>query len=103
MSADKRKTILITFAGLAVVLVAVIFIVSPSFKSEDATGAIGAVQKHRAPQIAKADVILGSEQQRHQQNVLYADYLKDAAALQSFAAGVKANDAQAKDAHRAAI
>lgn len=94
MSAEKRKFILLGFAGLAVVLVAVIAIVSPSFRSEDATGAIGAVQKHRAPQIAKQDVILGNEQVRQQQKVLFADYLNDAATLKAISgslAGDRAN------------
>jgi hypothetical protein len=86
MSADKRKTILIVFAGLAVVLVAVIAVVSPTFRSEDASGAIGAVQKHRAPQITKADVILGDEQTRNEQRVQYVDFLHDAAALQNLSA-----------------
>ncbi|HSP17748.1 MAG TPA: hypothetical protein VLV78_23590 [Thermoanaerobaculia bacterium] len=92
MSADKRKTILIGFAGLAVVLVAIIAIVSPSFRSEDATGAIGAVQKHRAPQITKQDVVLGNEKVKQEQKILYADYLTDAAALKSFSNGLSARD-----------
>lgn len=88
MSADRRKQILLIFGGLAVVLVAVIFVVSPSFKSEDAIGAIGAVQKHRAPQIAQKDVILGGEQAKKQQPVQYADFLADATALQSMSANI---------------
>ncbi len=88
MSADKRKTILISFAGLVVILVAVIAVVSPKFRSEDAMGAIGAVQKHRAPQISQADVILGDEQTRQQQQLLYGDFLADAAALQSMSANI---------------
>lgn len=96
MSADKRKTILIGFAGLAVVLVAIIAIVSPSFRSEDATGAIGAVQKHRAPQITKQDVVLGDETQKQQQKVLYADFLADATQLKSMAMNVRNNDIRAR-------
>lgn len=99
MSAEKRKFILLGFAGLAVVLVAVIAIVSPSFRSEDATGAIGAVQKHRAPQITKQDVILGGEQVRQQQKVLFGGYLNDAATLKAISrdlAGVKSNDVQSR-------
>jgi hypothetical protein len=99
MSADKRKKILLVFGGLAVVLIAVIAIVRPSFKSEDAIGAIGAVQKHRAPQIAKTDVILGDEQLRQTQKLAYTDFLKDAATLQSlsrdFSAAAKTSNAQA--------
>jgi hypothetical protein len=96
MSADKRKTILIGFAGLAVVLVAIIAVVSPKFKSEDATGAIGAVQKHRAPQIAKQDVVLGNEQQKQEQKIIFADYASDAAALKGFATALNAKDQQAE-------
>ena len=87
MSADRRKQILLIFGGVAVVLVAVIFVVSPSFKSEDAIGAIGAVQKHRAPQISQKDVILGGEQARQQQT-RYNDFLADATALQSMSASM---------------
>ncbi len=96
MSADKRKTILIGFAGLAVVLVAIIAIVSPSFRSEDATGAIGAVQKHRAPQITKQDVVLGDETQKQQQKVLYADFIADATQLKSFAVAAKDDQLRAR-------
>src|SRR6266487_1877082 len=100
MSTDKRKKILIVFGGLAVVLVAVIAIVSPSFKSEDAIGAIGAVQKHRAPQITRTDVILGDEQLRQTQKVAYTDFLNDAAALQNlsrdFSTAAKSNDSKAR-------
>ncbi|HEX7422231.1 MAG TPA: hypothetical protein VF505_20290 [Thermoanaerobaculia bacterium] len=88
MSADRRKKILMVFGGLAVVLVVVIALVRPSFKSDDAIGAIGAVQKHRAPQIAQKDVILGDEQTKKQQQVLYSDFLADSAALQSINANM---------------
>lgn len=76
------------FGGVAVVLVAVIYVVSPSFKSEDAIGAIGAVQKHRAPQIAQKDVILGGENAKKQQQIQYNDLLADATALQSISANM---------------
>lgn len=101
MSADKRKTILIGFTGLAIVLVAVIAVVSPKFRSEDAMGAIGAVQKHRAPQISQTDVILGDEQTRQRQQLLYADFLADAAALQSMSTTI-ATAARAESASRLA-
>src|SRR6476469_7740360 len=87
MSADRRKKILMVFGVVAVVLVDVIFVVSPSFKSEDAIGAIGAVQKHRAPQIAQQDVILGNEQTKQNQTQ-YSDFLADATALQSMSANM---------------
>lgn len=90
MSAAKRQRMLLGFGGLAVVLVAVIALVSPNFRSEDARGAIGAVQKHRAPQIAQSDVVLGDEQTKQEQQVLYGDFLKDAAALQNISADLAA-------------
>ena len=88
MSADRRRKILIGFGAVAVVLVAAIALVSPKFKNEDAIGAIGAVQKHRAPQIAQKDVILGDEQTRKHQQLLFSDYLADAATLQNESAAV---------------
>ena len=86
MSAAKRQRMLIGFGAVAVVLVAVIAFVSPNFRSEDARGAIGAVEKHRAPQIAKGDVVLGDEKTKQDQKVIFGDYLADAAALQNIAA-----------------
>ena len=86
MSAAKRQRMLIGFGAVAVVLVAVIAFVSPNFRSEDARGAIGAVEKHRAPQIAKGDVVLGDETTKQDQQVIFGDYLADAAALQNIAA-----------------
>src|SRR5687767_2471693 len=97
MSADKRKQILIVFAGLAVVLVGVIAYVSPNFRSEDVSGAIGAVQKHREPQIQPQDVVLGDEKVKQEAQVLYADFLNDAAALRNLSvdAAVAARSAEA--------
>src|SRR5687768_7340768 len=97
MSAAKRQRMLLGFGGLAVVLVAVIALVSPNFRSEDARGAIGAVQKHRAPQIAQSDVVLGDEQTKQDQQVLYGDFLNDAAALQNIGADL-ASEAQSVEA-----
>src|ERR1700687_3775331 len=83
MSSENRKKVLLGFGALVVILIAAIAIWPPNFRKEDASGAIGEVQKHRAPQIAKADVILGDESVKHQQKVLYADFLADAAKLRS--------------------
>lgn len=101
MSADRRKQILIGFAALAVILVAVVAVVSPRFKSEDAMGAIGAVQKHRAPQITQKDVVLGDEQTKKQQQLAYADFLSDAAALQAISANIS-TASRAESANRIA-
>ena len=88
MSADKRRKILVVFAGLAVVLVGVIAYISPNFRNDNVSGAIGAVQKHREPQIAQQDVILGDEKVREEQRILFGDFLADAASLRSL--GVEA-------------
>jgi hypothetical protein len=86
MSADKRRKILVGFAGLSVVLLAVIGYVSPTFRDETATGAIVPVEKHREPQIARSDVVLGNEQVKQEQKIVYADALLDAAELRSISA-----------------
>lgn len=85
MSAEKRRNALVVFGGVAVVLAVALVFIAPNFpyRSEDASGAIGAVEKHRAPQIKSSDVVLGDEQTKKEQQILYADFLKDAAALQS--------------------
>ncbi|HVS33100.1 MAG TPA: hypothetical protein VMS98_16760 [Thermoanaerobaculia bacterium] len=92
MSAEKRKKILVGFGGTAVVLAAAIAYLSPNFpyRSEDASGAIGAVEKHRQTQITPQDVVLGDEQVKQEQGVLYADYLRDAAQLQNIGAELAA-------------
>ncbi|MBK5258898.1 MAG: hypothetical protein JJE51_04840 [Thermoanaerobaculia bacterium] len=97
MSAQKRKNMLIGFGGLAIALVVVIALVSPNFRSEDARGAIGAVQKHRAPQIAQSDVVLGDEQTKQDQQAQYSDFLTEAAALQNISADL-ASESQSVDA-----
>jgi hypothetical protein len=83
MSSDNRKKVLLGFGALVVILVAAIALWPPNFRKEDASGAIGEVQKHRAPQIAKNDVVLGNESVKHQQKVLYADFLADGAKLKA--------------------
>lgn len=92
MSTENRKRVLLGFGALAVVVVVALAIWAPSFRNEDASGAIGAVQKHRAPQITRQDVVLGSEATRQRQNVLYGDFLKDSAKLQSISALVAAKN-----------
>jgi hypothetical protein len=92
MSTQNRKKVLLGFGALAVVVVVALAIWAPSFRNEDASGAIGAVQKHRAPQITRQDVVLGSEATRQRQNVLYGDFLKDSAKLQSVSALVAARN-----------
>jgi len=83
MSSENRKKVLLGFGALVVILVAAIALWPPNFRKEDASGAIGEVQKHRAPQITQKDVVLGNETVKHQQKVLYADFLADATKLKA--------------------
>jgi hypothetical protein len=82
----KRLSFVLGFGVLALALVAVFSVWPPAVNQDDATGAIGAVKKHRQTQIASEDVILGDEAIRHEQKVLYSDYFKDAQTLQNIAA-----------------
>lgn len=92
MSARRRKNILVAFGGVAIVLaVAVAYLPNFPYRTEDASGAIGAVRKHRAPQIQQSDVVLGDEQTKQDQQILYGDFLADAAALQNFGADLAAD------------
>src|SRR5437773_12471116 len=83
MSSENRKKVLLGFGALVVILVAAILIWPASFRKEDASGAIGEVQKHRAPQITKTDVVLGNETVKHQQKIRYQDFLADASKLKA--------------------
>jgi hypothetical protein len=95
MSTENKKKVLLGFGAFAVVLIAVLAIWRPpAFRSEDASGSIGAVQKHHAPQITQQDVILGNETTRHEQQIRYADFLNDAAKLRSISARVTADNVQ---------
>jgi hypothetical protein len=95
MSSENRKKVLLGFGALVVILVAAIALWPPNFRKEDASGAIGEVQKHRAPQIAKTDVVLGNESVKHQQKVLYTDFLTDGAKLKALAARPEAAERSA--------
>jgi len=86
MSTENRNKVLLGFGALVAVVIVAIALWPANFRKEDASGAIGAVQKHRAPQITQKDVILGDETVRHQQKVLYADFLADATNLRAMAA-----------------
>jgi hypothetical protein len=93
MSTENKKKVLLGFGAFAVVLIAVLAIWRPpGFRSEDASGSIGAVQKHHATQITQKDVILGDETTRHEQQIRYADFLDDAAKLHALSALVTANN-----------
>ena len=98
----NKKNVLLVFGALAVVLVAVFVIWRPpALRTEDASGAIGAVQKHHQTQITPQDVVLGDEQAKVEQNVEFGDQLNDAAKLQSISAEFGAIAASKADASRA--
>jgi len=89
MNSQKKRNFLIAFGGVAVVLVAVFATWPPAFLSEDASGAIGAVQKHRELQITAKDVVLVDEATRREEAILYADYLKDAGELENISVALR--------------
>src|SRR6266540_3591905 len=86
MSSPNRTRLLLGFSAVVAVLIVAILLWRANVRKEDAAGAIGAVQKHRAPQITQQDVVLGNESVKHQQKVLYTDFLADAAKLRAMAA-----------------
>jgi len=86
MSSPNRTRLLLGFSAVVAVLIVAIVLWPANVRKEDAAGAIGAVQKHRAPQITQQDVVLGNESVKHQQKVLYTDFLADAAKLRAMAA-----------------
>ena len=86
-NSSNKKNVLLVFGALAIVLVAVFVIWRPpSLRTEDASGAIGSVQKHHEPQIQPQDVVLGDEQAKQDQAIVFGDGLNDAAKLQSISA-----------------
>lgn len=108
MSTENKKKVLLGFGAFGVILIAVLVIWRPpAFRSEDASGSIGAVQKHHEPQITQKDVILGNETTRQEQQIRYADFLNDAAKLHALSAMITANNFDAAstemDAMRAEV
>jgi hypothetical protein len=108
MSTENKKKVLLGLGAFAAILIAVLVIWHPpAFRSEDASGSIGAVQKHHEPQITQKDVILGNETTRHEQQIRYADFLNDAAKLHALSAKITANNFDAAatemDAMRAEV
>ena len=73
---SNRKNVLFVFGALAIVLVAVFVIWRPpALHNEDASGAIGSVEKHHEAQITPQDVVLGDEATKQEQAVVYGDML----------------------------
>jgi hypothetical protein len=97
-SNPNRNKVLLGFSAIVAVLIVAILLWPANFRKEDASGAIGAVQKHRAPQITQQDVILGGESVKHEQQVLYKDFLADAGKLRSLSANRDVAAARAYEA-----
>src|SRR4051812_40021477 len=95
MSNPNRSKVLVGFGVVAIAVIAAVSYWPPSVRTDEASGAIGVVQKHHAPQIAQQDVILGDEQSRNKAAVLYTDYFNDAQKLQSLAASLASSEAAA--------
>lgn len=84
-NSGNRSKALFGFGAIVAVLIVAILVWPSNVRKEDASGAIGAVQKHHAPQITQQDVVLGGEQVKAQQKILYTDFLADAGKLRSLA------------------
>jgi hypothetical protein len=96
----NRNKVLLGFSAVVAVLIVAILLWPANVRKEDASGAIGAVQKHRAPQIAQQDVILGGESVKRQQELLYKDFLADAGKLRAIGSR---NDTAAARAYQAEL
>jgi len=104
MSMQDRRKAFLGFGALAAVLIVAVIITwpPPYFNKTEATGAIGAVQKHREPQITPQDVVLGDEATRREQQVVFAHYLNDAAKLHAVSAELAARSEARSRAQAAA-
>ena len=96
----NRNKVLLGFSAVVAVLIVAFLLWPANIKKEDASGAIGAVQKHRAPQIAQQDVVLGGESVKHEQEILYKDFLADAGKLRAIGSR---NDVAAARAYQAEL
>lgn len=81
---STKSMVLISVIVLAILAVAFFGLYYPPPADEAAQGAIGGVEKHRAEQISDEDVLLGDEEARQHEQILYGDYLTDAEALSNF-------------------
>jgi hypothetical protein len=86
MDNQKRRNFLIVFGVLAAIAAGAAVYWSGNYPPQQASGAIGAVRKHREAQVAASDVVLGGEEAKRHNKILFADYLKDATALRSITA-----------------
>lgn len=82
MNEQKRRNFLIAIAAVVAIGGGLLAVWPPAFQSEDASGAIGAVQKHRQSQISNKDVILSDQNTVNDAKILFGDQLEDALKLQ---------------------
>jgi hypothetical protein len=101
MAIEKRTKFLLGVGVVAVAVAGTVAFWPPSFLQEQASGAIGAVQKHHQVQITPKDVILGDESLRRQENVLYGDFLADASKLKNISVELRSAAAASRDASTA--
>jgi hypothetical protein len=85
---NRRNQFLLGFGGLAVILLIVFNMWYPPVSDDSATGAVGAVKKHRQQQISQQDVLLGDEATRKQEKIAYGDFLYDAVKLENRSAAL---------------
>lgn len=89
VSTMQNRKWIVAAAAVFVAAIAVGYVaLRPGPSPEDAAGTVGAVKKHRAPQITQQDVVLGSETAPSW--APYADFYNDAAMLGNAAAKLEA-------------
>jgi hypothetical protein len=80
----KRKNLMFLAAAVIVAVGVIgIYMNYPPVRSEDARGAIGAVEKYRSDQITSAGVVLADEKTRKEESAAYGGYLEQASQLQN--------------------
>jgi hypothetical protein len=82
MNKQSKRNLLLGSGAIAAVLLVVFAFWYPPV-NDGASGAIGAVEKHRSTQIAAGDVILGDETARKEDQIVFGALLSDAQKLGS--------------------
>lgn len=88
MDGSRKRLVFLSLAAVVAVIAGAIAIWSPQVPPAEATGAIGAVEKHRSVQIGAQDVVLADEAVMTESRIVFADYLKDATTLQNIGANL---------------
>lgn len=88
---NRKASVLIGFGTAAAIVAGLFLYWPPAFMEQDASGAIGVVRKHRAPQINSGDVVLTNEASRVENHFTFAGPLAEAAGLRSISADILAN------------